>query len=44
MPATNKRVNVSGIFITRWIDGKAVEHWLVQDIYGLMRQLGVGKQ
>jgi predicted ester cyclase len=43
MPATNKKVSVSGIEIARWKNGKAVEHWGVQDSPGLMQQLGVGK-
>lgn len=43
MPATNKPVKVSGVDITRWVNGKAVEHWAVQDMMGLMHQLGVGK-
>jgi steroid delta-isomerase-like uncharacterized protein len=44
MPATNKQVTVSGIDIARWVNGKAVEHWAVQDMLGMMQQLGVGKQ
>jgi steroid delta-isomerase-like uncharacterized protein len=44
MPATNKKVTVSGIDIARWVNGKAVEHWAVQDMLGMMQQLGLGKQ
>lgn len=43
MPATNKPVKVSGVDITRWVNGKAIEHWAVQDMMGLMQQLGVGR-
>ncbi|MDR3575778.1 MAG: ester cyclase [Anaerolineaceae bacterium] len=44
MPATNKQVKVSGIDITRFAGGKAVEHWATTDMLGLMQQLGAGKQ
>ncbi len=41
MPATGKQVAVTGIDITRYAGGKAVEHWGNQDLLGLMQQLGV---
>jgi steroid delta-isomerase-like uncharacterized protein len=41
IPPTGKQVAVTGIDITRWADGKAVEHWGNQDLLGLMQQLGV---
>jgi len=41
IPPTGKRVTVTGIDITRWAGGKAVEHWANQDTLGLMQQLGV---
>jgi predicted ester cyclase len=36
-----RRVNVSGIVISRFEDGKIVEDWSVTDTSSLMRQLGV---
>ena len=41
MPATNKSVNVNGVDIVRFQDGKAVEHWEVTDQLGFMRQMGL---
>ena len=41
IPATGKQVKVTGIDITRWAGGKAVEHWANQDALGMMQQLGV---
>ena len=41
IPATGKRVTVSGIFIDRVVDGKIVERWGVFDQLGLLQQLGV---
>jgi steroid delta-isomerase-like uncharacterized protein len=41
IPPTGKQVVVTGIDITRWAGGKAVEHWANQDTLGLMQQLGV---
>ena|SRR5437899_2971856 len=40
LPPTGKQVTVTGIDITRWAGGKAVEHWANQDLLGLMQQLG----
>ena len=41
IPATGKRVKVSGMSISRLADGKQVEHWSVMDQLGMMQQLGV---
>jgi predicted ester cyclase len=37
---TGKSVSIDAIDIMRVVDGKIVEHWAVQDVWGLMRQLG----
>jgi predicted ester cyclase len=36
---TGKTVTIDAIDIMRVVDGKIVEHWAVQDLWGLMRQL-----
>ncbi|NUQ85006.1 MAG: ester cyclase [Anaerolineales bacterium] len=41
IPPTGKTVQVSGIAIDRFENGKSVEHWEVFDQMGLMQQLGV---
>ena len=41
IPPTGKAVSITTIDITRWSNGKAVEHWGVEDMLGLMQQLGV---
>jgi len=41
IPPTGKQVAVPGIFITRIVNGKAVEQWANYDNLGLMQQLGV---
>ena len=41
IPPTGKQVNVTGIAIDRFENGKSVEHWEVFDQMGLMQQLGV---
>jgi len=38
---TGKKVTVSGIVITRWVGGKEVEAWGVDDMLAMMQQLGV---
>jgi steroid delta-isomerase-like uncharacterized protein len=43
IPATGKRVEFSGIFIARIVDGKIVEHWGEEDSFSLLKQLGVHK-
>jgi predicted ester cyclase len=40
IPATGKRVVMTGIGIDRVSDGKVVEHWGMQDLMGLVGQLG----
>jgi predicted ester cyclase len=41
MPPTNKSVSVNGVDITRFQNGKAVEHWEVEDDLGFMKQMGM---
>lgn len=41
LPATGKRIRLSGIDIDRFVDGKVVECWPQADELGLLRQLGV---
>jgi len=40
IPATGKRVTISGIVISRYKSGKAAEAWFKFDFLGLYRQLG----
>jgi steroid delta-isomerase-like uncharacterized protein len=40
MPASGKEATWSGIHITRYADGKVVEHWSVVDQLGMLAQLG----
>jgi steroid delta-isomerase-like uncharacterized protein len=40
MPASGKEATWSGIHITRYADGKVVEHWGVVDQLGMLAQLG----
>ena len=40
VPATGKRVSIEVIDIVRVKDNKAVEHWAVVDMLGLMQQIG----
>ena len=40
MPASGKEATWSGIHITRFADGKAIEHWGVIDTLGMLAQLG----
>jgi len=41
IPATGKKIVVSGINIFRMNDGKIVEYWEYMDLLGLLQQLGV---
>ena len=41
IPATNKQISLSGIYIIRMDEGKQVEWWLEADFLSLMQQLGV---
>jgi steroid delta-isomerase-like uncharacterized protein len=40
VPATGKRVEVSGISIYRVAGGRIAEEWWLEDLLGLMQQLG----
>jgi steroid delta-isomerase-like uncharacterized protein len=44
MPPTNKRVEVNGVDIVRFENGKGKEHWEVFDITTFMNQLGIMEQ
>ncbi len=44
IPATGKEVSLSGIAITRVIDGKVVSDWGEFDVMGLLQRLGVVKR
>ena len=37
---TGKSIRADAIDIMRVVDGKIIEHWAVQDVWGVMRQLG----
>ena len=41
IPPTGKRLEMTGIVIYRFEDGKIVERWAQHDFLGLMHQLGV---
>lgn len=41
MPATNKKINISGVDIVRFKDGMAVEHWMYSEEMKMMTQLGL---
>jgi predicted SnoaL-like aldol condensation-catalyzing enzyme len=41
IPATGKRVEVTGMNINRIADGKIAEAWGVVDVLGLLQQIGV---
>jgi len=40
-PATGKKIEVKGIDIVRFVNGKAVEHWGLNDDMAMMTQLGM---
>lgn len=40
IPATGKRISITGITIMHFVDGKVVERWSESDFMGLMQQLG----
>ncbi len=40
VPATGRRVTVSGMSVYRLAGGKIVEEWWLEDLLGLMQQLG----
>ncbi|MBK9176697.1 MAG: ester cyclase [Flavobacteriales bacterium] len=41
MPATGKAIDVNGVDIVRFVDGKATEHWGYWDETKMMQQLGL---
>lgn len=41
IPATGKRIAVTGIEVFRIADGKIAENWVCMDNLGMMQQLGV---
>ena len=41
IPASSKSVNVYGISLLRFSEGKVVEDWVSEDSLGLMQQIGV---
>lgn len=41
MPPTGKKVNVEGVDMVKWENGKFTEHWGVFDAMGMMQQLGM---
>lgn len=41
MPPTNKPINVSGVDIVKFKDGKAIEHWMYGEDMKMMTQLGL---
>jgi len=40
VPATGRAVSYAAIDISRWADGRMVEHWGVPDYLSLLQQLG----
>ena len=42
IPPTDKRFDISVIDIVEFRDGKAIAHWGVMDMAGMMEQLGLG--
>ena len=40
VPPTGRRVDVDGMTILRFRDGKIVERWQAMDMLGLLTQLG----
>ena len=43
IPATNRTVAYEAIDISRFVDGKLVEHWGIPDYLTLLQQLGVSR-
>lgn len=41
IPATGKKIRVSGILISRFVGEKVVEEWATWDTLGMMQQLGL---
>jgi steroid delta-isomerase-like uncharacterized protein len=44
LPATGKRVEVTGVTIFRIVNSKIVEEWSEFDMWGLLRQLGLAPE
>ena len=40
LPASGKKMEIHGIMITRFEDGKIVEEWESMDMLGMLKQLG----
>jgi steroid delta-isomerase-like uncharacterized protein len=40
VPATGRRINVSGMCLVRVRDGQMIEAWNQYDLFGLLRQIG----
>ncbi len=40
LPPAGRHVTVDGINVTRVLDGRISEMWHIEDLLGLMRQLG----
>lgn len=40
-PPTGKHYSVPGVSVFRFANGKIVEHWGLQDLFGVMQQLGM---
>lgn len=40
MPASGKHATWDAVHIERIVDGKVIEHWVVQDQLGMLQQLG----
>lgn len=41
MPASGKKINISGLNLARFVDGKEAETWNNWDTLGMMQQLGI---
>jgi len=41
LPATGKKINVSGMIFYRVADGKFIEAWEILEQYTMMQQIGV---
>ena len=39
-PATGKRLNYENLYISRFHEGKIIEHWVFLDAFGMLRQIG----
>lgn len=39
-PASGREVAISGLVVSRFQDGRVAEEWVVQDTFGMLRQIG----